>query len=132
MASSCKAISVGNPQNKGKEYKEENNKWGQIVTRLGFWSPPELLWKFIILSVSLAETDHELGVIAAGEIEYLLGRAGEEFIDLVEAEAKINRKFAKALTDCYQYQMTYEVWVRVQKLQSNVKDKFIKVVEGEK
>jgi hypothetical protein len=103
----------------GKEFSDKerettdyeiNHKWGEIVTRLGFWSPPELLWKFILLSVSVAETDEELGDIAAGSIEYLLGRAGKEFIDLVEKEAKNNYKFARTLTGCWQYQMTDEVW----------------------
>ena len=87
------------------------------------WSPPELLWKFILLAVSLAESDNELGQIAAGEVEYLLGRAGKEFIDSVERTAKINPKFARTLTGCLRYSMTDEVWERMQALQSNVKDR---------
>ena len=110
-------------ENKGKDYKEENYKWSQITLNLDFWSPPELLWKFILLAVLLAKTDYELAVIAAGEIEHLLGRAGEEFIDLVEQEAKSNPKFARTLTGCNQYQMTDEVWARVENLQSEVKEK---------
>ncbi len=112
-------------ENEGKKYEEGNHKWGQIVVNLDFWSPPELLWKFILLTVSLAETDRQLGLIAAGQIEHLLGRAGDEFIDLVEQEAKINPKFARTLTGCYQFQMTDEVWARVQILQAQVEDKLL-------
>jgi hypothetical protein len=82
-----------------------------------------LLWKFILLATSLAETDEELGDIAAGSIEYLLGRAGKEFIDLVEQETKINPKFARTLTGVWKYMMTDEVWARVQALQAKVKDR---------
>lgn len=112
-------------ENENKQYEEGNHKWSQIVLNLDFWSPPECLWKFILLAISLAESDYELRIIAAGEIEHLLGRAGEEYIDLVEKEAGINQKFARALTGCYQFQMTDEVWARVQKLQSQVEDKLI-------
>ncbi|HVE59972.1 MAG TPA: hypothetical protein VNB22_24375 [Pyrinomonadaceae bacterium] len=112
-------------ENGGKEYEEGNHKWGQIVVSLNFWSPPGLLWKFILLTVSLAESDGQLGSIAAGEIEHLLGRAGDEFIDLVEQEAKSNSKFARTLTGCCQFQMTDEVWARVQKLQAQVEDKLL-------
>lgn len=111
--------------NQGKEHAEDNDKWSQIVVNLDFWSPPEMLWKFILFAVSLAETDYQLGVIAAGEIEHLLGRAGDKYIDLVEQEAKINSKFARTLTGCRQFSMTNEVWERVQKLQSQVKDKIL-------
>ena len=81
--------------NEGKNYAEGNHKWDQIVVSLDFWSPPHLLWKFILLIVSLAETDEQLGLIAAGEIEHLLGRAGDEFIDLVEQEAKNQSEICK-------------------------------------
>jgi len=112
-------------ENEGKEYEEGTHKWGEIVVNLDFWSPPELLWKFILLAVSLAETDEQLGIIAAGEIEHLLGRAGDDFIGLVEQEAKVNPKFARTLTGCYQFQMSDEVWKRVQKIQSAVEHKLL-------
>ena len=107
-------------ENEGKEYEEGNHKWSQITVNLDFWSPPELLWKFILLAVSFAESDHELGIIAAGEIEHLLGRVGKEFIDLVEKEAKINPKFFRALILCNKFQMTDDVWSRVQKLRARI------------
>lgn len=110
-------------ENEGKEDEEQNHQWSHVVVNLGFWSPPEFLWKFILLAVSLAESDQELGAIAAGAIEYLLGRAGEEYIDSVEREAEVNPKFAKALTGVLQYMMTDEIWARVQALQAKVTDR---------
>ena len=59
-------------ENSGKKYEEGNKKWGIIVTEFQFTSSPELQWKFIFLTVSLAETDEQLGDIAAGGIEHLL------------------------------------------------------------
>ncbi len=110
-------------KNSGKDYEEGNHKWSEIVTNLSFWASPEVQWKFIIDAVSLAETDKELGHIAAGNIERLLGKYGEDYIDLVETEAKNNQKFARTLTGCLQYMMTDEIWARVQKLQAQVKNR---------
>ncbi|HEX9960409.1 MAG TPA: hypothetical protein VGB00_05725, partial [Pyrinomonadaceae bacterium] len=58
-----------------------------------------------------------------GAIEYLLGRAGEEYIDSVEREAEVNPKFAKALTGVLQYMMTDEIWARVQASQAKATDR---------
>ncbi len=117
----------GRDEDVGTEEFRKAHKWGVIITRLGMWSPPELLWRFILRLIPMAETDEELGQIAAGEIEYLLGRAGEEYIDLVEQEAKTNPKFSRTITGCLQYMMTDEVWARVQKLQAQVEDALLKV-----
>lgn len=105
-------------ENEGKEHKEENDRYGLIITEFRFTSSPELQWKFILLTVSLAETDAELADIAAGQIEHLLGWHGEKYIDLVEQEAENSPKFARTLTGVWKYMMTGEVWARVQKLQA--------------
>jgi len=109
--------------NQGKEYKSENHKWGLIVTEFQFSSRPELQWKFILLAISLATTDEQLGDIAAGGIEHLLGWHGKQYIDVVEQEVPVNPMFAKALTGVWKYLMSDDIWARVQKLQSRVKDK---------
>jgi len=109
--------------NAGKEYTPENNKWGLIVTEFRFSSRPELQWKFILLAISLATTDRQLGDIAAGQIEHLLGWHGEEYIDIIEQEAEANPKIAKALTGVLKYMMSDQVWARVQKLQRQAEHK---------
>jgi hypothetical protein len=68
------------------------------ITMMNFTARPQLQWQFILLAVSLAESDEELGHIAAGPIENLLGWHGEQFINLVEDEAEKNQKFARTLT----------------------------------
>lgn len=90
----------------GTEQFDKANRWGLIVMELGLWGPPQLLWNFILRVTPMAETDPELGEIAAGVIEYLLGRAGDEFIDAVERQANTDAKFARAPTGCNQYLMT--------------------------
>lgn len=112
-------------ENSGKKYEEGNNKWGIIVTEFQFTSSPELQWKFILLTVSLAETDEQLGDIAAGGIEHLLGWHGEKYIEIFEQEVQQNPKFARALTGVWKYMMSDEVWTRIQKLQAPVKDKLL-------
>jgi hypothetical protein len=89
-----------------------------IVTDFRFSSSPALQWKFILLAISLAETDEQLGDISAGNIEHLLGWHGEKYIENIEQEAENNPKFARALTGVWKYKMTDEIWERVQKLQS--------------
>jgi|KBSSwiStaDraftv2_1062776.scaffolds.fasta_scaffold281883_2 hypothetical protein len=101
-----------------EDQDEDCLTWGQIVTRLGMWGSAESLWHFLRLTLSLAETDRQLGGIAAGPIEYLLGRFGPEYIDRVENEVAENPQFAAAIRLCNQYMMTDEVWARVQKLQA--------------
>jgi hypothetical protein len=97
---------------------EDCQYWGELSVRIGLWGSDKALWHFLLLTLSLAETERELAGIGAGPIEYLLGRFGPEYIERVENEVAINPKFATAIKDCYQYSMTDEVWERVQKLQS--------------
>ncbi|HKR59364.1 MAG TPA: hypothetical protein VJS64_06485 [Pyrinomonadaceae bacterium] len=93
---------------------------GEAVVEMNFLAPPEVQWRFILIAVSLSESDDELGHIAAGPIEHLLGWHGERYIDVVENEVKSNPKFARALTDVWRYMMTDEVWSRVQRLQQGI------------
>jgi len=93
-------------------------KWWQIVTNLGMFGAPEFLWKFLRLALSMAESDEELGSIAAGPIEYLLGRNGNEYIELVEQEAKTNQNLVRSIKKCNKYLMSDKVWTRVKEIQS--------------
>jgi hypothetical protein len=77
---------------------------------------PERAWKFILLALTTPLCEPHLGVLAAGPLEYLLSYHGTEFIERVEAQAKINQKFAHLLGGVWQFQMTEEVWFRVQKV----------------
>ena len=99
---------------------DEESDAGMSVVSMNFSAPPEVQWRFILIAVSLSESDDELGHIAAGPIEHLLGWHGESFIDVVEDEVTSNPKFARALTGVWQYMMSDEVWSRVQQLKECV------------
>jgi uncharacterized protein DUF6869 len=101
---------------------ESESDAGESVVELNFSEPPKVQWRFILIAVSLSESDDELGHIAAGPIEHLLGWHGESFIDVVEKEAASNHKFARALTGVWQYMMRDEVWPRLQRLQESVSE----------
>jgi hypothetical protein len=95
---------------------------GRAVVSMNFTARPELQWQFILTAVSLAESDDELGHIAAGPIEHLLGWHGEEYINLVEGQAASNPKFARTLTGVWRYKMSDEVWSRVGRLKAQVRE----------
>jgi hypothetical protein len=93
---------------------------GMSVVMMNFTSTSEQQWSFILAAVPLAESDDELGHIAAGPLEHLLGWHGEIYTDLVEQQAADDKKFARTLTGVWQYKMTEDVWSRIQTLQKQV------------
>lgn len=98
--------------------REGQDDYGQSVVMMNFTARPEQQWQFILAAVEHAETDDELGHIAAGPIEHLLGSHGEKFIADVESLAQADEKFARALTGVWNYKMSDDVWARVQQIQS--------------
>jgi hypothetical protein len=96
---------------------EGERDWGQSVTMMNFTARPEQQWKFILAAIDHAQSDDELGHIAAGPIEHLLGWHGERFIATIESQAVSDSKFAKAITGVWKYKMSDEIWSRVQSMQ---------------
>jgi hypothetical protein len=90
---------------------------GQSVVMMNFTATPEQQWQFILAAIAHA-SDEELGHIAAGPIEHLLGKHGEEYIDEVEQRADADPKFARMLSGVWKYMMTDEIWARVQALKA--------------
>lgn len=75
------------------------------------------LWS-ILLAVTRRDEDidtERLAYISAGPLEDLICKAGPEFIDRVEHEAKFNRQFGKLLTG---------VWL--QRAEPDVRDRVLK------
>lgn len=99
------------PQNKGKLNEEfvgfDEFEW--IVRE-----HPEHAWKGILAALADPRTKPFLGVLAAGPLEDLLSYHGLRFIDRVEHEARINPEFATLLGGVWQFEMTEEIWTRVQ------------------
>jgi hypothetical protein len=96
---------------------ESQSDVGQSVVMMNFTARPEHQWQFILAAVAHA-SDDELGHIAAGPIEHLLGKHGEHYIDKVEQRAEADPKFARMLAGVWKYMMTDEVWARVQALKA--------------
>ena len=94
--------------------------FGQDVVSMNFSASPEIQWRFVLIAVALSDSDDELGHIAAGPVEHLLGRHGEDYISTVENEARTNPKFARTLTGLWQYMMSDDIWSRLQAVQKRV------------
>ena len=60
--------------------REGGRDYDQSVVMMNFTARPEQQWKFILAAVNHANSDDELGHLAAGPIEHLLGWHGEKFI----------------------------------------------------
>lgn len=93
--------------------KSEDDRVGASVTWMGFTARPEQQWKFIRLATAAAVSDDELGHIAAGPVECLLGHHGVQFIDEVESLASGDPQFARMLTGVWKYMIPDDVWERL-------------------
>jgi hypothetical protein len=93
---------------------DPSRDFGSSVVMMGFTATPDQQWQFIRASVAQAESDDELGHIAAGPMECLLGRHGASCIDAVEHLAATDARFARILMGVWKYMMTDDVWSRVQ------------------
>ncbi|HEX8277345.1 MAG TPA: hypothetical protein VF540_01575 [Segetibacter sp.] len=105
--------------------EREFSKVEMVITQMRFEAPFDKLWKFILLTLSLAETKWQVEQIGAEEVEHILGWQkkweGADYINLVEQEAKVNGKLNLALLIVQKYMMTDEVWARVQNLKEKIK-----------
>jgi len=94
---------------------------GKVVT-MNFLGTPETQWTFLVAAVELAESQEELGAIAAGPFEHLLGFHGDAFIDAVEELCRESPKFARMTNGAWRHMMSDAVWERVQAIQASVSD----------
>ena len=99
------------------EGSESQGDVGQAVVMMNFTAGSEHQWQFILAAVAHASED-ELGHIAAGPIEHLLGKHGEQYIESVERCAEADPKFARMLSGVWKHRMTDEVWARVEALKA--------------
>ncbi|WP_431101911.1 DUF6869 domain-containing protein [Roseateles noduli] len=75
---------------------------------------PEHAWAAILAATHDERLPPFMATFAAGPLEGLLSRHGSQFIDRVESEAALNPKFASLLGGVWQFQMTDDIWARVQ------------------
>lgn len=77
------------------------------------WDDPETLW---LLILAIHAQDHSpcvQALLSAGEVEDLLAKHGDRFIERVESEARKDPAFAKLLGGVWKNTMTDEIWERV-------------------
>ena len=91
---------------------------GQSVVLMNFTASPDQQWQFVLAAMIQATSGDELGHIAAGPVEHLLGWHGEDYIGRVERQAKSDPQFARMLTGVRKYMMSDEIWQRVQELRA--------------
>jgi hypothetical protein len=94
---------------------------GQSVVVMNFTAKPEQQWQFILAALAHA-SDAELGHIAAGPMEHLLGKHGEKYIEEIERRAASDPRFARMLSGVWKYMMSDEVWARVEALKARFPD----------
>jgi hypothetical protein len=74
---------------------------------------PEECWRAILEVLSRNPSEKVLGVLAAGAVEDLLERAGPDFIERIEHQARRDPAFRHLLGGVWQ-SSTPEVWARVE------------------
>ena len=84
---------------------------------MNFTATPDQQWRFILAAIAHA-SDEELGHIAAGPVEHLLGKHGDRYIGEIERRAESDPKFARMLSGVWKYMMSDEVWARVEALKA--------------
>lgn len=75
---------------------------------------PEHAWQGILATLADKRATPFLPILAAGPLEDLLSYHGQAFIERVEIEAKQNKDFAWLLGGVWQFEMSDEIWARVQ------------------
>ena len=101
----------------------EGSDLGTTVVSMNLFAAPELQWEFILLTVSIAETDMELAAIAAGPIQHLLGKFGEQYIDQVEKQAATDPKFFRVLSGIRgERSIDDKILLRIQRMKEQISE----------
>src|SRR5688572_11076703 len=82
---------------------DSTKKIGASVTMMRFTAKPEHQWQFILAAIAHASSEEELGNIAAGQVEHLLGWHGDTYIEKIEQRAASDPKFARMLSGVWKY-----------------------------
>lgn len=88
----------------------------ELVIVMSFFAPLEQSLTFIDEVVRITDSEDVLFRLAAGVLEEVLSRHGEECMDWFEARARDEVKFRVALRGMYQHLISDEVWARIQLL----------------
>jgi hypothetical protein len=94
--------------------EREEHAWAFMVPAEEAHDNPELAWACILYALERAEFREHLGALAAGALEDLLSYHGPSYIERVESLARSNPRFALMLGGVWQFQMSPEIWAKVQ------------------
>jgi hypothetical protein len=78
------------------------------------WQSPAKAFEIILAILNATNNEFVLDNLAAGPLESVLVRHGNQVINLVESEAKSNTRFRQLLSGVWQNTMNDELWHRVQ------------------
>ena len=94
---------------------KEQNEWAFMEPADEARENPDRAWEYILFAAHDQRfSEHHLGVMAAGALEDLLSYHGPAFIDRVEQMAKTDHRFAWMLGGVWRFEMSDEIWDRVQ------------------
>ncbi len=75
---------------------------------------PEKTWEYILFATMDPRfSNNHIEIMAAGALEDLLSHHGSAFIDRVERQAKIDKRFAMMLGGVWKFQMSEDISSRV-------------------
>jgi hypothetical protein len=83
-----------------------------FVTPMNFTASAEAQWKFIDAVFRHADST-ALGHLAAGPVEHILSKHGDDYIERFEKMAKNDLRFARMLGGCYKHLMSDDIWNRI-------------------
>lgn len=93
------------------------------ITGMTFTADPDTQWSVVLELIERApEDDGVLQNLAAGPLEGLLGRFGDEVIDRAERQATLDPRFRRVLSGVWKHTMPDAVWARVRAIQATVVD----------
>ena len=92
--------------------------WRGRVIMMNFTASAEAQWKFILAAMDAARTPDDRIHIAAGPVEHLLWKHGEEYIGLLEQLAADKPDWAEMMGGVWRHGTTGSVWGRVQAIQN--------------
>ena len=80
----------------------------------------DLLWQFILTTYKRDLSDRVIAALAAGPLEDLLAKHGQNYIDQVEQLAGRDERFNRLLGGVWRNSMTDAIWDRVQSARQQV------------
>ncbi len=103
-----------------KEHSEDHrdNFWSFDILNDLCDNDPNRCYKIISIIRSLDGSDIVLANLAAGPLEDLLSKHGEEFIDRIEKDVFSDAQFKKLLGAVWQNSISDSVWERIKKIAS--------------